>query len=188
MRSLVLALSILALAGAAEAQPARPSPTLFKSGACNDDVCARDRWLAFLKQHGETELAPAPLTQIRVTTFNAENCKGKADTVDLLRYQFKAGETASKRERSACGTRSSQPLAADRLASLAKLTADPDLAKLSGAFPAYCGEFEGSDGYELHLLEILQDGRYQLIEWDCTIPGPLKPLAAWLDQDRSRLP
>jgi hypothetical protein len=47
-RALVLSLVVAFLATGASAQTPRPSPTMFKSGDCKADECARSKWLDFL--------------------------------------------------------------------------------------------------------------------------------------------
>jgi hypothetical protein len=179
MRILTLIAALAALASPSLAQaPARPAPTLFTSTAC-DVACARARWGEVLKSHGEAELTGQTGTSLRLTTFSAEVCAGQADT--LLIRRITLGDKPSE-DRMQCGARSRRALEGEDLAVLTKALATPDLADLKGAFPAYCGEFEGADTHEFHLLEFLDAGRYRLIEWDCETPRPLKPLQAWFDR------
>lgn len=171
---LILGLALLALPAAA--QSPRPVPTLFANGSC-DAACAAGRWTDFLKAHGQAPLM-GETTQVRVTTFNAEGCPNRDDDVDILRLTL--GDKPVL-DRDHCGTKTSKPVAGDRLEALNKALATPDLATLNGAFPAYCGEFEGQEEHAFHLIEFLEQGRYRLIEWDCETPRPLKPLSIWFD-------
>lgn len=182
---LLAALSVLGLAAAAHAQPARPAPSLFKSGDCNAETCVRQRWVDFLKSHGEAELAPADGVQVRLTVLNAETCPGAKDLVDILRFQL--GATPNE-ARNRCGVRTTQALSAARAATLTKLLADPQAAAIAGEFPVYCSAGDEGRTVELHLLEILQGDRYRLITWDCEPPEALKSLAAFFDAERPRLP
>jgi hypothetical protein len=185
LRSVLLGVLVaLGLAAAAQAQPARPVPSLFKSGDCKTDTCARQRWVDFLRNHGEAELSGGGV-QVRLTVLNAETCPGARDAIDILRFQLGAAPTET---RNRCGTRSTPTLTADRAASLTKLLADPETANLQGEFPVYCSDGDEGRTVELHLVEILQGDRYRLIEWDCEPPTPLRPLAAFFDRERPRLP
>lgn len=180
LRRLIWASAVAGLltSGPAAAQPTRPSPGVFRSGGCDGAACTHDRWIGFLKVHGEAELATAPGVQLRLTVFNAEVCGTGKDTVDIRRYQLGA---SPKETRIACGTRTAPGLSADRAALLAKLMTDPDVAKTSGEFPVYCSDADDGRTVEVHVLEILEGDRYRLIEWDCEPPGELKPLASFFN-------
>jgi len=183
-RTLLLALATAGLAMVAQAQTPRPVPSLFKSGDCKAETCARSRWVDFLKSHGEAELTGGGV-QVRLTVLNAETCPGAKDAIDILRFQL--GATATE-TRNRCGARSTPTLTADRAQALTRLLADPETANLQGEFPVYCSDGDEGRTVELHLVEILQGDRYRLIEWDCEPPTPLRPLAAFFDRERPRLP
>jgi hypothetical protein len=177
-------IAFLGLTAVAQAQPARPTPSLFKSGDCKADTCARQRWVDFLKSHGEAELTGGGV-QVRLTVLNAETCPGAKDAIDILRFQLGATPTET---RNRCGARSTPALTADRAQALTKLLADPETANLQGEFPVYCSDGDEGRAVELHLVEILQGDRYRLIEWDCEPPTALRPLAAFFESERPRLP
>jgi len=177
-------IAFLGLAVVAQAQPARPTPSLFKSGDCKAETCAHQRWIDFLKSRGEAELTGGGV-QVRLTVLNAETCPGAKDAIDILRFQLGA---APSETRNRCGTRSALALTADRAQALNRLLADPETAALQGEFPVYCSDGDEGRTVELHLVEILQGDRYRLIEWDCEPPTPLRPLAAFFDRERPRLP
>jgi hypothetical protein len=184
-RTLILALAALAMAAVAQAQAARPTPSLFQSGDCKAETCVRQRWLDFLKSHGEAELAPGAAVQVRLTVLNAETCPGAKDAVDILRFTL-GGTPGEARNR--CGARTTPALSAAHAATLTRLLADPQAAAIAGEFPVYCSDGDEGRTVELHLLEILQGDRYRLITWDCEPPEGLKPLAAFFEAERPRLP
>jgi hypothetical protein len=186
LRPAILALAmVMAATGAAHAQTARPSPELFKSGDCKGAACARDKWLAFLKEHDQPELTPAPGVQMRLIILNAEPCRAKKDTVEIRSYELGA---APKAKVLVCGERQSKTFPAQRAAAYARELAKPDVAALNGEYPIYCSFADEGSPIEIHLLEILQGGRYQLIEWDCEAPDALRPLAALFEDERAPLP
>ena len=184
-RALILSLAALTLAAAAQAQTVRPTPSLFISGDCKAQTCARQRWLDLLKSHGEAELTAGPGVQVRLTVLNAEVCAGAKDTVDIQRFLL--GATASE-ARNRCGTRTTPVLSPAQAATLNRLLADPEVRTIAGEFPVYCSDGDDGRTVELHLLEILQGDRYRLIEWDCEPPEALKALAAFFEAERPRLP
>jgi hypothetical protein len=185
MVRLILAFAVLAFPAVAQAQPARPTPSLFRSGDCKSEACAHQRWLDFLKNHGETELAPGAAVQVRLTVLNADICEGSKDAVDIQRFTLGA---AAAESRNRCGTRTAPALTSARAATLTKLLADPQAGAIAGEFPVYCSDGDEGRTVELHLLEILQGDRYRLITWDCEPPEALKPLAAFFEAERPRLP
>jgi hypothetical protein len=184
LRSAILAM-VMAAAGAAHSQPVRPSPELFKSGECKAAACARDKWLAFLKEHDQSELAPAPGAQMRLIILNAEPCRAKKNTVEFRSYELGASPKAKVL---ICGEPQSKTFAMQRAEAYAKELGKPDVAALNGEYPIYCSFADEGSPIEIHLLEILQGGRYQLIEWDCEAPDALRPLAALFEDERAPLP
>lgn len=151
---------------------------IFSGGACHDKACSLERWRAFLRGHDQSEL-PATGTLVRYFEFAAEeeavldSCSLHITRVDL------AGETGGT-SLSACTLRAKRTLTADQARRLKSVLAEPALAALDGPFPAYCPEGV-PQAEKTNLLEILQEGRYRLIEWDCEAPPAVIPLLALLN-------
>jgi hypothetical protein len=181
--SLCAAASLLAAAfyvsTAAAAQAPRPSPMIFSGGACHDQACSLERWRAFLRKQGEVEL---PTTGSRLRYF--ELTPEEKDVLDacglyIEREDLETGATSW----SACTISGKSVRKPEQLALLKAVLAAPDLAKLDGPFPSYCQEGDAGDE-KTSLLEIVQDGRYRLIEWDCEVPPPVIPLLQVLKPNR----
>ena len=185
-RTAFLALAIASVATVAtHSQTTRPSPHVFKSGDCKDDACARGKWLGFLKLHGQAELGAGPGVQMRLIILNAEPCRQKSDAVEVRRYQLGA---SPREEVMVCGQARARSLSSQRADAFAKELARPAVGQLNGEFPVYCSFADEGEPIEIHLLEIMEGGRYRLIEWDCEAPDALRTLAGQFEDERAPLP
>lgn len=133
----------------------------------------RTRWLAFLHKHGENELSGAG-PSVRLIELDAQpDCPaGATDTTGVHISRLEPSDAGGVLAISECGVRSRRNAPAVQMARLAAQLDEPAVARLNGAYPTYCGEEEVG----AKVLEIARGGRYQIIEWDCEIPDPIKPV------------
>ena len=133
----------------------------------------RTRWLEFLKRRGESEL-PAGGLAVRMIELDAQpECPaGAPDPTGVHIRRLEATQGGGLLTLSECGLMATRQAPGVQLSRLVAQLDDPAVIGLNGAFPSYCGEEETST----KLLEIVRRERYQIIEWDCETPAPVKPI------------
>lgn len=177
--------AVILSAGAARAEP-RPVAAVFQGGGCADAACAQGRFKAFLDARGLAELTTGERALRYFRLDPAPDCAADAPDqtgVEMRRYDLPADGRVLVAA-SVCGVSTISEMPPERARELRAALNQPAFAGFGGAFPSYCPE-SAEDEPAAHFIEVVQDGAYNLIEWECEVPLPLAPVLAalGLEQD-----